>query len=110
MDFKSVKMYFKFSKGQRSGIFLMFGIIIVLQLIYFFIDFSTLSKTSPEKEKWLSLQSQIDSMKQAKLDYVPKIYPFNPNFITDYKGYKLGMSVPEIDRLLAFRKEKKINT
>jgi DNA uptake protein ComE-like DNA-binding protein len=38
---------------------------------------------------------------------VPEIYPFNPNFITDYKGYKLGMSVAEIDRLLAFRKENK---
>ncbi|MEN0010781.1 helix-hairpin-helix domain-containing protein [Flavobacterium nitrogenifigens] len=35
---------------------------------------------------------------------MPKIYPFNPNFITDFKGYKLGMSVAEIDRLLAFRK------
>jgi len=76
-------------------------------LAYFFVDFSSFSKVSPEKEKWLSLQSQIDSMKQDKLNYVPKIYPFNPNFITDYKGYKLGMSVPEIDRLLAFRKENK---
>jgi DNA uptake protein ComE-like DNA-binding protein len=46
-------------------------------------------------------------MKKDKLNDVPKIYPFNPNFITDYKGYKLGMSVPEIDRLLAFRKENK---
>ena len=30
--------------------------------------------------------------------------PFNPNFITDFKGYKLGMSVDEINRLLAYRK------
>ncbi|WP_317128648.1 helix-hairpin-helix domain-containing protein [Flavobacterium sp. GT3P67] len=37
----------------------------------------------------------------------PKIYLFNPNFITDYKGYKLGMSVEEIDRLFAFRNENK---
>jgi DNA uptake protein ComE-like DNA-binding protein len=107
MDFKTLRSYFNFSRGQRAGILLLFGIIIVLQLIYFFVDFSSLSKNSPEKEKWLSLQSQIDSLKQEKLDYVPKIYPFNPNFITDYKGYKLGMSVPEIDRLLAFRKENK---
>jgi len=107
MTFKTIKSYFKFSRGQRSGIFLLFGIIIVLQLVYFFTDFSSLSNASPEKEKWLSLQSQIDSMKQQKRDYVPKIYPFNPNFITDYKGYKLGMSVAEIDRLLAFRKENK---
>ncbi|MCI4442072.1 MAG: helix-hairpin-helix domain-containing protein [Lentimicrobium sp.] len=107
MIFETIKSFFKFSRVQRSGIFLLFFVIIVLQMLYFFVDFSSFSKTSPEKEKWLSLQSEIDSMKQQKRDYVPKIYPFNPNFITDYKGYKLGMSVAEIDRLLAFRKENK---
>jgi len=104
MTFKTIGTYFKFSREQRTSLFLLFAIIIVLQMVYFFVDFSLLTKNSSEKEKWLSLQSQIDSMKQEKMDYVPKIYPFNPNFITDYKGYKLGMSVPEIDRLLAFRK------
>lgn len=107
MNFKTIKSYFKFSQGQHLGIFLLFTLIIASQIAYFFTDFSSFSNDSPEKEKWLSLQSQIDSMKQDKLNYVPKIYPFNPNFITDYKGYKLGMSVPEIDRLLAFRKQKK---
>jgi hypothetical protein len=34
------------------------------------------------------------------------LYPFNPNFITDFKGYKLGMSVQEID-LLEYRKGNK---
>jgi len=104
MTFKIIKSYFKFSQGQRAGVFLLFGIIVVLQLVYFFVDVSALSNDSPEKEKWLSVQSQIDSMKQQKRNYIPKIYPFNPNFISDYKGYKLGMSVLEIDRLLAFRK------
>ena len=107
MILKTMKSFFKFSREQRTGVFLLFTIIIIFQLVYFFVDFSSFSKESPEKENWLSLQSQIDSLKQEKLDYVPKIYPFNPNFITDYKGYKLGMSVPEIDRLLAFRKQNK---
>ena len=107
MNFKTIKSYFKFSQGQRLGVFILFTIIITSQTAYFFTDFSSVSNDSPEKEKWLSLQSQIDSMKQEKLNYVPKIYPFNPNFITDYKGYKLGMSVPEIDRLIAFRKQNK---
>jgi DNA uptake protein ComE-like DNA-binding protein len=107
MNFKIIKSYFKFTQGQRLGIFLLFALIIALQLAYFFTDFSSGSKDSPQKEQWLSLQSQIDSLKKQKKDYVPKIYPFNPNFITDYKGYKLGMSVPEIDRLLAFRKQNK---
>ena len=107
MTFKTISSYFKFSRSQRTGIFFLFGIIVVLQLAYFFVDFSSLSNSSPKKEKWLSLQSEIDSMKLEKLNYVPKIYPFNPNFITDFKGYKLGMSVQQIDRLLAFRKENK---
>lgn len=107
MSFETIQSFFKFSREQRTGVFLLFTIIIALQLVYFFVDFSSFSKDYPEKENWLSLQSQIDSLKQEKLDYVPKMYPFNPNFITDYKGYKLGMSVAEIDRLLAFRKENK---
>lgn len=50
------------------------------------------------------IQAKIDVLKENALqqDSV-KIYPFNPNFISDYKGYTLGMSVAEIDRLHAFR-------
>ena len=107
MNFETIKSFFKFSRDQRTGIFVLLMIIIALQMMYFFLDFSSFSKESPEKGKWLSFQSHIDSLKKEKLDYVPKIYPFNPNFITDYKGYKLGMSVLEIDRLLAFRKQNK---
>jgi DNA uptake protein ComE-like DNA-binding protein len=107
MNFKTTKDYFKFSREQRLGVFILFSIIIVLQLGYYFIDFSAASKTDPEEQKWLSLQFQIDSMKVNTLNYTPKTYPYNPNFITDYKGYKLGMSVTEINRLLAFREQGK---
>ncbi|MGQ7946689.1 ComEA family DNA-binding protein [Flavobacterium sp. WC2509] len=60
-----------------------------------------------DKQQWLSLQAEVDSLKIEKSNERPKRYPFNPNFISDYKGYKLGMTVEEIDRLLAFRKENK---
>ena len=107
MVLETIKSFFNYSRSQRTGLFILFTTIVALQLAYFFVDFSSFSKDTPEKEKWMSLQSHIDSLKQEKLDYVPKIYPFNPNFITDYKGYKLGMSVQEIDRLFAFRKQNK---
>ena len=107
MTFETLKSYFVFTRNQRTGIFFLFAIIIVFQIGFYFLDFTILQKTNPEKQKWLSLQSQIDSIQLEKLNYVPKIYPFNPNFITDYKGYTLGMSVVQIDRLLAFRKENK---
>ncbi len=107
MVLETIKSFFNYSRSQRTGLFILFTTIVALQLAYFFVDFSSFSKDTPEKEKWMSLQSHIDSLKQEKLEYVPKIYPFNPNFITDYKGYKLGMSVQEIDRLFAFRKQNK---
>ena len=101
-------MHFKdlltFNREQRIGLVVLVAIIIILQLSYYFIDFSSSEKMTPEEEKWLSMQTTIDSLKKSTEEYSYKIYPFNPNFITDFKGYKLGMSVKEIDRLLAFRK------
>ncbi|CAI2767003.1 ComEA family DNA-binding protein [Flavobacterium collinsii] len=107
MNLKDFATYFRFTNEQRKGIFVLFAIIIVLQTVYFFVDFSMSDKTFAEEGQWMSLQSGIDSLKLSKSGEKRKIYAFNPNFITDYKGYKLGMSVQEIDRLLAFRKENK---
>ena len=84
-----------------------FGIIILVQGIYFFYDFTAKETIDKEQSKWLALQSTIDSLKLNNKNYKPTIYPFNPNFITDFKGYKLGMSVEEIDRLLAYRAQNK---
>ena len=98
------KTLLHFSKDQKKGILVLFFIIIALQLIYYFTDFSISTKQSKEEQEWLSLQSSIDTLKSEKKNSSYTIYPFNPNFITDFKGYKLGMKVEEIDRLLAFRK------
>ena len=107
MTWHALKSYFKFTTSQRSGIFVMLSLIVLFQIVIYFVDFSTVFPSSPEKQQWLSLQTQIDSLKLNNREDTPKIYPFNPNFITDFKGYKLGMSTAEIDRLLAFRKTNK---
>lgn len=107
MHLRNVRVYFTYSPEQRSGIVLLFAIIIILQTVYFLIGFNSIQTTSTDKQKWLAMQSKIDLIKESELKYSIKIVPFNPNFITDYKGYKLGMSVAEIDRLLKYRKENK---
>lgn len=107
MNFKVKNNYFQFSKEQQRGIFGLFFIIVVIQLIYFFVDFKITPTVDLEEEKWLSLESKIELLEKEQKQQIVKFYPFNPNFITDYKGYKLGMSVSEIDKLLAFRKENK---
>jgi len=101
MKFKS---YFQYSKSQRSGIFLLVLLCVICQFAFFYLGPTIENSKNSEKQKWISLQSKVDSIKVEKQNYIPKIYPFNPNFITDYKGSKLGMSVAEIDRLLNFRK------
>jgi len=102
-----ITSHLKFTSHQRTGIFLLFLIIVILQTVYFFVDFSFTEKTFPEKQQWMALQSDIDALKLVKSNKKPEMYTFNPNFISDYKAYKLGMTVEEIDRLLAFRKENK---
>ena len=103
----NIKQYFIFNKEQRTGLAVLVSLIVIFQLVYFFVDFSTFNVVSKEEEQWLSMQTEIDSMKVIANDDTYKMYPFNPNFITDFKGYKLGMKIAEIDRLLAFRKTNK---
>src|SRR5699024_8725639 len=92
-------------RSQRNGIFLLVSIILGLFAILLFFPFEKKTTfSSEEKEKIAVFQRKIDSLKRVKTkESQPKIYPFNPNFITDYKGYQLGMSVEEIDRLHQFR-------
>ena len=103
-----LKSYFLFSREHRSGIFLLFAIIIIVQLGYFFLKDNFISTNNTSEDKaWLSVQNEIDSLKNIQATKKDTIYPFNPNYITDYRGYKLGMSIQEIDRLHAYRKKGK---
>ena len=99
----NTKPHFTFSKNQRNGVLVLVLLIVVAQVGYFLIDFSKPSVIEIDDEV-VELQAEIDSLKQAAItDQKPKIYPFNPNFITDYRGYTLGMSPKEIDRLHHYR-------
>ncbi len=102
---KNFKSHFAFNRSERNGIFLLVLVIIFLQLIYFFNPFSSeAGPTAEEQRLGKELQQSIDSLKQiaAEKDTL-KMQPFNPNFISDYKGYVLGMSLEQIDRLQEYR-------
>lgn len=102
-----MKSHFTFTKQQRNGILLLVCIIIILQTLYFFVDFSS-DNIQLNSEQLSKFQKEIDSLKQVELnESKPKIFPFNPNYITDYRGSVLGMSNEEIDRLLSYRKQNK---
>lgn len=103
-----VSKYFNYSRSQRTGISLLVILIIGLQAAYFY--WSSKSDSGKNRDVlWSEMQREVDSLDNVgKNDEKANVmYPFNPNFITDYKGYTLGMSVEEIDRLHKFRKENK---
>ncbi|MDX8553451.1 hypothetical protein MK851_07385 [Tenacibaculum sp. 1B UA] len=105
---KIFKPHFWYNKHQRNGVFFLLFIIITLQLIYVYVDFSSGETQDINKKELIAFQNKIDSLKRIELDKrKPKLYPFNPNYITDFKGYQLGMSLEEIDRLHNYRKQNK---
>lgn len=104
---KNFKSHFKFSKQERSGIFFLLLLLIIIQVGYYF--YQTI-KTDASASLVVNseVQQRIDSLRTAaKKVEKNQVFTFNPNFITDYKGYTLGMSVEEIDRLHQFRAQDK---
>jgi len=98
-----MKSHFQMSNQQRNGIFLLVIIIIILQVVIYNIDFST-KAVKVDQEQLADYRKEIEALKEAAVESrKPKIHSFNPNYITDYKGYVLGMSTEEIDRLHKFR-------
>lgn len=107
MKKESTYFFQKFTSSQRIGLLILFALIISVQVGSHYLPSTITEESSQEKKEWLAFQTKIDSLKEVKTEYKQKIYPYNPNFITDYKGYKLGMTVEQLDRLFAFRKENK---
>ena len=105
---KYFKSHFWYHKNQRNGIFLLTILILILQSIIFFGTFSLNQLEDINQPEIIAFQKQIDSLKEIEIEgRRPKVFPFNPNYISDYKGAQLGMSLIEIDRLLLYRKKNK---
>lgn len=103
---KNLKSHFKFNKQERSGIFFLLLIIFSLQLAYILFKKDYLNTSEERFALDAKIQRQLDSIiEKDNKENLSKVYSFNPNFISDYKGYTLGMSNEEIDRLHLFRSE-----
>jgi len=108
------QFFYRFTKSQRKGVMALCLVIIMVQVFYFVLtryDVSSEAEQSQAEKEWLAHQAEIDALKAKHGNKENKLYPFNPNYISDYKGYTLGMTVAQIDRLHAFHKSGKfINT
>jgi len=102
------RSHFRFTKSQKNGIFFILLILVLIQVVYVNIDFSKNAVLDVQNDEVVSFIKEVDSLKEIALHKsIPKIYPFNPSFISDYKGEQLGLSIQEIDKLLKHQKKGK---
>jgi DNA uptake protein ComE-like DNA-binding protein len=105
---KYIKSHFWYYKNQRNGIFVIVFLILILQSIILFADFSSQDTSALNAVKISAFRQHIDSLETIERERrISKIFPFNPNYISDYKAEQLGMSLAETDRLLLFRQKNK---
>jgi DNA uptake protein ComE-like DNA-binding protein len=97
--------FYKLNKAQRRGVLWTFFLFLVVHLLIFIID-----KPSPRNTKGLlenkEVQHLIDSLMDLQITsdkLRDTIYPFNPNYISDFKAYQLGISMSAVERIRAFR-------
>lgn len=101
---KKLRSHFWYTQNQRSGIFLLLILIVLVQGLIYFVDFKGESHLILASKEVKEIQNRIDSLKNFHKKETYKLRPFNPNYITDYKGYQLGLSVEELDKLYQYRK------
>jgi DNA uptake protein ComE-like DNA-binding protein len=101
-----IESHFWYTKRQRNGILFLLGILIGVQVLFYCVDFS--EDKVLDDEEFALIQRELDSMKEAAdRTRVKQVYAFNPNFLSDFRAYQLGLNPKQIDRLFAFRKQGK---
>lgn len=91
------------TKSQRKGILWTFAIFLVLHLALRFYP-----KNNPKASSLFVLdslaQQKVDSLIAVKpTESKDTIYPFNPNYISDFKAYQLDISMEVVQRIRSYR-------
>ncbi|MEW7280457.1 helix-hairpin-helix domain-containing protein [Aquimarina sp. 2201CG1-2-11] len=98
-----IKSHFELHTRFRNGIFLLSILLLGIVSSYYF--YNNRQKPKNNFAELKRFQKEIDSLKTISQSKKKKQQHklFNPNFISDYKGYLLGLSTEELDRLFAYR-------
>ena len=102
---KNIKSLFLFDKRQQRGILLLDILVIILSTVRFYI--STLPAAPLELADVSEYQHKLDSLKKIAARKKDTIYPFNPNYINDFRAYQIGLDEAQLLRLSRFRESGK---
>lgn len=101
---KILKSHFWYNKRQRNGILFLILFLLLLQLVLYFYNFS--DPDYLDEQEFALIEAKIDSLKKSRPDIsTQKKFTFNPNYISDFKAYSIGLTVDQADRLFTFRQQ-----
>ena len=92
---------FILSKPQRGTVLILLILLIAVQLYRLLVNFPELSPVDLSQAQ--SYQTQLDSLRIKENAQTPIVYQYNPNYLTDYRAYTLGLPPEAFDRLLRYR-------
>ncbi|MDC8004485.1 helix-hairpin-helix domain-containing protein [Aureisphaera galaxeae] len=100
--------FWHFNRGERLGILSLLFIILLLLGFIYFIPISNKDTFDASSSEIMQRQRELDSLRCLAIEQQkPRRYPFNPNYLSDYKAYTLGITPEQYDRLKSFREQGK---
>ena len=92
---------FILSKPQRGAVLILLVLLIAVQLYRLLVNAPELSPVDLSQAQ--SYQTQLDSLRTKENAQTPIVYQYNPNYLTDYRAYTLGLPPEAFDKLLRYR-------
>ena len=92
---------FILSKPQRGAVLILLVLLIAVQLYRLLVNAPELSPVDLSQAQ--SYQTQLDSLRTKENAQTPIIYQYNPNYLTGYRAYTLGLPPEAFDKLLRYR-------
>lgn len=90
----------KMPQFQRSALLILLLVLIGYQWLQYMKKGEGNIETNAEEMAYY--QAQLDSLKALQPIHKPKVFLINPNYMSDYNAYVLGLSPEAFDRIQAF--------
>lgn len=97
--------WYYYTQSQKRGFIALLIVFFAVQLLLYWYDHQPRNRGREVSlvEGRHRIQKEMDSLRLLQTAKKDTIYPFNPNYLTDYKGYILELTLEELDRLFAYR-------
>lgn len=97
-----------FIRPHRAGLILLIALVAIMQwaITYFPVEHEEV-QTAELSPYWVQLEKNLQLKIAQQRKIADTIYPFNPNYLNDYRAYRLGLTDEEFDKLTVFRSQNK---